>query len=106
MTGLMAGVGVGGTLMPGEARVNLSDGTIRALLGMHAYRFLTIAQFAGLSGVSYKHGAEVLSALERQGAVGYIGYTSIPWQGKTPKVYFLKKRGIAFLSQATDLPGA
>ena len=64
--------------MPGGASVSLSEGTIRALLVMHAYRFLTIAQFAGISGVSYKHGAEVLLSLERRGAVGFIGYTSIP----------------------------
>jgi protein tyrosine phosphatase (PTP) superfamily phosphohydrolase (DUF442 family) len=90
----------------GGGRLSLTEGTIRALGLMHAYRFLTIVQFARGSGVIYKHGAEVFLSLERLEAVGFIGYTSIPWQGKTPKLYFLKRRGFAFLSQATDSPGS
>jgi hypothetical protein len=72
---------------------------------MHRFNFLTIPQFARISGVSYKHGADVLLSLEHAGAIGFIGYTSIPAHGKTPKVYFLRNRGFAFLSQATDMPG-
>src|SRR3954471_18475452 len=106
MTGLMTCDSGGGKGMSGVNRLSLTEGTIRALGVMHAYRFLTIPQFARISGVSYKHGAEVLLSLERVEAVGFIGYTSIPWQGKIPKLYFLKRRGFAFLTQATDIPGA
>src|SRR4051812_29445245 len=91
--------------MPGVGRLSLTEGSIRALACMHMYRFLTIPQFARISGVSYKHGAEVLLSLERLEAVGYIGYTSIPGKGKTPKVYLLKRRGFSYLAQAADVPG-
>src|SRR3954451_21204323 len=91
--------------MSGRASPNLTEGSIRALAVMHRFSFLTIPQFARISGVSYKHGADVLLSLERQGTVGFIGYTSIPAHGKTPKVYFLRNRGFAYLSQATDMSG-
>src|SRR3954469_21851869 len=105
MTGLMTGDSGGGKEMLDVGRLSLTDGTIRALAYMHTYRFLTIPQFARISGVSYKHGAEVLLSLERLAAVGFIGYTSIPGKGKTPKVYLLKRRGFAYLAQAADVPG-
>jgi hypothetical protein len=92
--------------MAGGGRLSLTEGTIRALCAMHSFRFLTILQFARVSGVSYKHGADVLLSLERSGAVGFIGYTSIPAHGKTPKVYFLRRQGFMQLSQATDMPGS
>src|SRR5215213_4304351 len=106
MTDLMAGEVWGGKGMSGGSRLSLTEGTIRALQIMHTYRFLTITQFAKVSGVSYKYGAEVLLSLERLDAVGFIGYTSIPGQGKTPKLYFLKRRGFAFLTQSIDLSGS
>jgi hypothetical protein len=90
----------------GGARLSLTEGTIRALGFMHTYRFLAIAQFARISGVTYKHGAEVLLSLECLEAVGFIGFHSIPGQGKTPKLYFLKHQIFAFLTQATDMPGS
>src|SRR3954465_1245899 len=105
MTGLITGYRGGGKEMPGVGRLSLSEGTIRGLAYMHTYRFLTIPQFARISGVSYKHAAEVLLSLERLEAVGFIGYQSIPGKGKTPKLYYLKRRGFAFLSEAADVPG-
>src|SRR5690242_13293034 len=106
MTGLMTDAERGRSVMSGRASPNLTEGTIRALVSMHNYQFLTIPQFAKISGVSYKHGTDVLLSLEHAGAIGFIGYTSIPAHGKTPKVYFLRNRGFAYLSQATDLSGA
>jgi hypothetical protein len=94
-----------GKRMPGVGRVSLSEGSVRGLAYMHTYRFLTIPQFARISGVSYKHASEVLMSLERLEAVGFIGYQSIPGKGKTPKLYYLKRRGFAFLSEAADVPG-
>jgi hypothetical protein len=55
--------------------------------------------------VTYKHGAEVLLSLECLEAVGFIGYTSIPVHGKTPKAYFLRRAGFMLFAQATDLTG-
>jgi hypothetical protein len=71
---------------------------------MHKYRMLSIPQFARISGLSYKHAAEVLLDLERRGVIGFLGYTNIPGQGKTPKVYYLKKRGFSYLVSEVDFP--
>jgi hypothetical protein len=62
--------------------LNLTSGMLTGLLAMHKYRILAIPQFARISGVSYKHAAEVLLDLERRGMLGYLGFTSIPGQGK------------------------
>jgi hypothetical protein len=73
--------------------LSLTAGTLTGLVAMHKYRILAIPQFARISGLAYKHAAEVLLDLERRGMIGYLGYTSIPGHGKTPKIYFLTRRG-------------
>jgi hypothetical protein len=75
------------------ARRTLSESALTGLSFIHKYRFLTIAQFAKIATFSHYHAAEILRDLERWGIVGYFGYTGIPGHGKTPKVYYLKRRG-------------
>jgi Replication-relaxation len=77
--------------------LSLSPGTLTGLFFIHRYRFLTIHQFARIAGFSAYHSGEVLRRLETRSAVGYFGFVSIPGHGKTPKVYFLKRRGYEFL---------
>jgi len=72
---------------------NLSKGALIGLFYIQRYRFLTIAQFAKTANFSVHHAGEVLRGLERWGAVGYFGFVSILGQGKTPKVYYLKRKG-------------
>jgi hypothetical protein len=74
-------------------RRTLSKSALTGLFFIHKYRFLTIAQFARIATFSQYHAAEILRDLERWGIVGYFGYTGIPGHGKTPKVYYLKRRG-------------
>src|SRR4051794_32938978 len=83
----------------------LSAGTIIGLYFMQKYRFLTIAQFAKITGFSQYHSGEVLRGLERWGYIGYFGNTRIPGQGKTPKVYYLKRKGweIVCLESSEDI---
>jgi hypothetical protein len=64
---------------------------------MQQYRFLTIGQFAKVSGFSRYHAGYMLRELEARNVVGFFGFTVIRGQGKTPKVYFLKKRGYEYL---------
>jgi hypothetical protein len=71
----------------------ISAGTLTGLHFNNKYRFLTIEQFARMAGFSRYHSAEVLRDLERWGYVGYFGYIGIPGHGKTPKVYYLKRKG-------------
>ena len=68
--------------------LTLTEGILAGLRGLHHYRFLTIPQFARVAGIRYKHAAEVLLSLERRSAVGFVGYTSIPGQGKGQKYIF------------------
>src|SRR5690242_5270486 len=94
--GLISGL-IGGTFQEGTMRerrgIQLSDSTITGLSFIHKYRFLTISQFAAVTGYSLYHGGELLRGLEKSKALGFFGFTSIPGQGKTPKVYFLRKKG-------------
>jgi len=69
---------------------------------MHKYRFLTIAQFARYTAVRYDHAAEKLRELEKRRVIGYFGFTSIPGHGKTPKVYYLTRRGYEWLINESD----
>ena len=78
---------------------SLSPGTVTGLYLMQKYRFLTVGQFARIAGFSTYHAAEVLRDLTRWGFIGFFGYIGIPSQGgKTPKVYYLKRKGWDILS--------
>src|SRR3712207_3338715 len=82
--------------------LTLSSSALRGLTFLYKYRFLTIAQFAKCANFSPYHAAEMLRTLERRNAVGYFGFTSIPGAGKTPKVYYLKRKGFDILQEETD----
>src|SRR5215213_11642553 len=77
----------------------LSAGVMSGLSYLYKYRFLTIAQFAKITGFSNYHSAEVLRDFERWGMVGFLGNIFLPGSGKTPKVYYLKRKGFDLLSQ-------
>jgi protein involved in plasmid replication-relaxation len=81
----------------------LSEGTLIGLYFIQKYRFLTIAQFGRIAGFSAYHAAEVLRGLERWGLIGYFGYVGIPGQGKTPKVYYLRRKGFDILCSESHL---
>jgi hypothetical protein len=80
----------------------LTSGTLFGLACMQKYRFLTIAQFARYTAVRYDHAAEKLREMEHRRIVGYFGYTSIPGHGKTPKIYFLTRRGYDWLMSESE----
>jgi hypothetical protein len=86
-------------------RTTLTEGTLRGLAYIQQYRFLTIAQFARIAGISNYHAGQVLQALETRQFVGYFGFTVIPGHGKTPKAYYLKRRGFeALILEGTHEP--
>jgi hypothetical protein len=92
----------GGRFMPGAKGLSLTPGTLVGLSCMQQYRFLTIPQFAKMTKVSYAYATRVLRKMEQRRIVGYFGYTSIPGQGKTPKIYFLTRRGYDWLLSESD----
>lgn len=82
--------------------ISLSEKPLRGLFFIHKYRFLSISQFARISGLSRYHAAELLRRLERLQAVGFFGNTPVAGAGRTPKVYYLRKKGYGFLAGETD----
>src|SRR5947199_830494 len=91
--------------MPTTKPKTLSLDALTGLFFVLKYRFLSITQFAKIAGFTKPYAAEVLRTLERDGIVGYFGYVSIPGQGKTPKVYYLRRKGWDFLcSEDHSLP--
>src|SRR3954471_16092862 len=83
----------------------LSEGALRGLLYIHRYRYLTIPQFARVASFSDYHSAEVLRTLEGRGQLGHFGFFTIPGQGRTPKVYYLKKKGYELLTREVEEVG-
>jgi hypothetical protein len=105
--GLTIGATVGFTeqTMPDvQSAPTLAPGSLRGLLFIYRYRFLTIEQFAKVAGFSYYHSAEILRRFEKRGLLGFFGHVAIPAQGKTPKVYFLTKRGYDVLARESEAP--
>jgi hypothetical protein len=93
-------------VMRGGARgLALTEGVVTGLYYMQQYRFLTIPQFAKVARFSRYHAGSMLRGLEARNLVGFFGFTVIRGQGKTPKVYYLKRRGYEYLSdESTYLP--
>jgi protein involved in plasmid replication-relaxation len=88
--------------MTGRAGRSISRGILTGLAFMYQYRFLTIPQFARLTGYSIDHVGEVLRNFERRQLVGYFGFLSIPGHGRTPKVYYVKRKGWELLRTESD----
>jgi hypothetical protein len=84
--------------MRGGARgLALTEGVVTGLFFMQQYRFLTIPQFAKVAKFSVYHAGYMLRGLEARNLIGFFGFTVIRGQGKTPKVYYLKRRGYEYL---------
>jgi hypothetical protein len=81
--------------------------TPKATLGLffiQRYRYLTITQFARITAMHYSRAADKLLLFERQGYLGHFGNTRLGGQGKTPKTYFLTRKGFDLLAEESTLP--
>ncbi|WP_247226119.1 replication-relaxation family protein, partial [Yoonia sp. F2084L] len=85
--------------------LSISDVTLRALSAINAYRYLTVVQVATITGVNTKSASEMLLRLERHGLLDHFGNVGIRGYGKTPKVYFLTRRGHAVFSEEMEALG-
>jgi hypothetical protein len=91
--------------MPTAARgITLTNASILGLFFIQRYRFLTIGQFARASGLQRSSASDQLRSLERHGVLGHFGNVGIRGYGKTPKVYFLKRKGYELLVRESDIP--
>src|SRR3954464_3860077 len=68
------------------------------------YRFLTIDQFTRAASMKRPAASEQLRELERHGILGHFGNIGMPGVGKTPKVYFLKRKGWELLTRESGIP--
>lgn len=84
--------------------ITLTDRTILGLFFIQRYRFLTIDQFARAAGMRRASASDQLRSLERHGLLGHFGNVGLRGHGKTPKVYYLKRKGFEAISRESDIP--
>src|SRR4051794_32328100 len=82
---------------PPPTGLTLSENAVVGLYFIQRYRFLTIAQFGRAAGLKPSFSAELLRSLEARGFLGYFGNVGMRGHGKTPKVYYLTRKGYELL---------
>lgn len=90
--------------MPRSNKITLTPKSTLGLFFIQRYRFLTIAQFAKAGGINKSTATDQLHYMEKQGLLGSFGNTGIPGYGKTPKVYYLTRKGWELLHTESDIP--
>src|SRR3954447_23153986 len=90
--------------MPSARGLILTDGAVLGLFFIQRYRFLTIEQFARVSAMHRETASKQLRALELHRLLGHYGNITLPGFGRTPKVYFLTRKGWEILSRESDIP--
>jgi hypothetical protein len=85
-------------------RLTLTPQIGLGLFFIQRYRFLTIDQFARASGMRRESAANQLRSLQTAGLLGHFGNTGLSGMGKTPKVYFLTRRGWELLRRECGIP--
>jgi hypothetical protein len=84
--------------------LTLTENAIVGLASIQRYRFLTIDQFARIACLHRITCAKKLRLFEEQGFLGHFGNTGVPGYGKTPKAYFLTRKGWELLSSEGGVP--
>jgi DNA-binding PadR family transcriptional regulator len=82
----------------------LSTSALVGLYFIQRYRFLTIAQFGRAASLKPSFAAELLRSLEARSFLGYFGNVGMRGHGKTPKVYYLTRKGYELLRRESDIP--
>ena len=80
--------------MPRGSDLTLTDGATLGLFYVQRYRFLTVDQFARVTGLNRSTVDDQLRVFERHGVVGYFGNTRLAGGGKTPKAYYLTRKAM------------
>src|SRR4051794_37550919 len=90
--------------IPTPRGLTLTDGATLGLFFIQRYRFLTIDQFARAAAIKRAAASDQLRALERHGLLGHFGNVGLRGFGKTPKVYYHKRKGFEILTRESDIP--
>ena len=81
----------------------LTEEAVIGLLSIQRYRFLTIEQCARIAGLNPETASKQLRRFEQFGLLGHFGNTGNRY-GKTPKAYFLTRKGFGLLQEECDIP--
>jgi hypothetical protein len=84
--------------------IPLTESLILGLFSIQRYRFLTINQFARVTGLHHSTAADKLYLLYQVGLLAYFGNTRSAAHGKTPKAYFLTRKGFELVQEESDIP--
>jgi hypothetical protein len=84
--------------------LSLTDRGALGLFFIQRYRFLTIKQFARVTDLHHSRAADTLRVFQQHGLLGYFGNTRLAGHGKTPKAYFLTRKGYDLLREESDFP--
>jgi Replication-relaxation len=90
--------------MPQSVPVTLTENATVGLFCIQRYRFLTIDQFARIACLHRSTAVGKLRLFEEQGYLGHFGNIGMRGYGKTPKAYFLTKKGFELLRQESEIP--
>src|SRR4051812_28337581 len=90
--------------MPRGASLTLTDKATLGLFFIQRYSFLTIDQFARAAALNRSTAKDQLYFMERHDLLGHFGNTGVPGYGKTPKVYFLTRKGWDVLTRESGIP--
>lgn len=90
--------------MPRGSALTISDRAAVGLFFIQRYRFLTIDQVARIAGMNRSTTADQLLAFARHGLLGHFGNTRLAGLGKSPKVYFLTRKGFEILRRESGIP--
>lgn len=90
--------------MPRGSALTLTAKATLGLFFIQRYRFLTIDQFARIAAMNRSTAGDQLRAFERHGLLSYFGNTGLAGHGKTPKAYFLTRKGWELLLRESDIP--
>ena len=85
--------------------IALTESLVQGLFSIQRYRFLTINQFARVSGLHHSTAADKLYFLSQVGVLAYFGNTRSAAHGKTPKAYFLTRKGFELLRDCSRAAG-
>ena len=88
--------------MANSVSVTLTGNTLAGLFFIQRYRFLTITQFARVTGLHYSTAADTLRQFEHAGILGFFGNSRLAGNGKTPKAYYLTRKGWELLREESD----
>lgn len=85
-------------ILVGFIDLSVTDVTLTSLAAISRYRYLSVRQVAVIAGIRDKSASAMLLKLQRQKLLGSFGNTGIRGYGKTPKLYYLTKRGHGLLA--------